>query len=726
MTPGRNDPCPCGSGKKYKQCCGAIAAQARTPAAAEPRQISPLSAAEPTPEEASTVLGLIQRGRGEQAATAARGLVERYPGSGLAWQLLAIGRTQSGQDALAEQVEAARLLPRDAVAQNNLGNAYGRKRRFEEAVASYRRALAIRPTFAEALANLAAALLELQRWDEALAAARKAAALDPRSARAQIHIGDALQGLGRSDQAIESLRKATELDPNLAQAHNRLGAALLAQDRPDEAADSLGRALALDPALAEAHAHLGDALRALGRVDEAVACYDRALDLGPSLAEAHVNRGNALRVLGRYDEAIADYRRAVEIRPDFAEAHSRLGAVFRRLGRIAEAQSSCQRALALNPRLDATLVILAELHADLGDFTQAEALFHQAIALAPDSAEAWAGVARVRRLTAADTEWLAQAERLVASGLPPQRELYLRYALGKYFDDVKDYDRAFVHYARANQLTRLCGVAHDRAALVNTVDRIIGAYDQAWMRRRPVPSAPPGRPVFVVGMPRSGTSLTEQILASHPDVFGAGELEYWSAAAARLEASPTTPDPADPAITAIGEGYRRLIGSLAPEARRVIDKNPINFPFLGLICAALPDARIIHMIRDPIDTCLSNYFQYFESALSYANDLEDLAHYYGQYLRLMDHWRRTLPPGMMLEVPYEALVDDQEAWSRRMVGFIGLDWDPRCLAFEKTARTVVTASNWQVRQKINKGSVERWRHYQRHLGPLLALRGQEP
>jgi hypothetical protein len=217
-------------------------------------------------------------------------------------------------------------------------------------------------------------------------------------------------------------------------------------------------------------------------------------------------------------------------------------------------------------------------------------------------------------------------------------------------------------------------------------------------------------------MPRSGTSLAEQILASHPQVFGAGELSYWHSASASMQANG---DSEPGTVRRFGAEYERLLAQM-PAAARVVDKMPTNFLELGLICSALPGTRIIHMQRDPVDTCLSIYFQDFRGTIAYANELDDLAHFYQQYARLMAHWRRVLPEGALLDVPYEALVDDQEQWTRRMLEFVDLPWDARCLEFHQTQRSVVTASKWQVRQKISNSSVARWRHYQAHIGPLLA------
>jgi LPS sulfotransferase NodH len=246
-------------------------------------------------------------------------------------------------------------------------------------------------------------------------------------------------------------------------------------------------------------------------------------------------------------------------------------------------------------------------------------------------------------------------------------------------------------------------------------------YDQDWLRGARSEGNESTRPVFIVGMPRSGTTLTEQILASHPGVFGAGELRFWHGASVKYESQVLRGAEGHEAIAAAADQYLQLLSSLSADASRVIDKMPANFMNLGLIHAAFPNARIIHMQRNPLDTGLSIYFQIFSNTHTYANDLEDIAHYFTQYYRLMQHWRSTLGEGAILDVPYEELVQDPEPWIRKMVQFAGLPWDPRCLDFHQTERTVVTASNWQVRQRITKSSAGRWRNYESYLGPLRSL-----
>jgi tetratricopeptide (TPR) repeat protein len=704
----------------------------------------------------TALLAMIRAGAFVDLETTTRGLIQREPNSGLAWKALSVALTMQGKDALHAMTQAATLLPGDAEAHTNLGNALQSLRRFDDAASSYRRALEIQPHYPEACNNLGSALRGLGRLDEAVASFRRALEMKADFAEASNNLGNALRGLRRLDEAVASYHRALEIKPRypeacnnlgnalfdqkrfeaaaasyrraledgpgFAEAHSNLGNALRGLGQFEEAATSYGRALAIDPSFAGAHSNLGDVLRDLGRLAQAAASCRRAIELEPDLAGAHNSLGNALLDLGQFAEATASYRRAVALKRDFAEAHINLGLVLRQQGWTAEAEACCATALEMNPNSAPAVVLQAELQADNGKFAAAEELFTRAAAIDPDLPEARAGIAHLRRLTRNDAAWAAQAQRIAGQRLPPRREVYLRFAIGKYFDDVKDFANAFSNFQRAHELARSYGPAYDRQQLTRAVDEMIQFYDDDWAARIRIDSDASARPVFIVGMPRSGTTLAEQILASHPAVFGAGELTYWSTAVAAEHRFPA-PGAAAARAGAVdaAAGYLKLLKDLSPDAERVIDKMPANFLRLGLIHEALPKARIIHMRRNPIDTCLSIYFQHFKTAHSYANDLHDLAHYYSDYLRLMEHWKTRLPEGAILEVAYEDLVDDQEMWSRKMLQFIGVPWDPRCIDFHRTERSVMTASKWQVRQKMHRASIERWRNYEEFIGPLLTL-----
>jgi tetratricopeptide (TPR) repeat protein len=429
--------------------------------------------------------------------------------------------------------------------------------------------------------------------------------------------------------------------------------------------------------------------------------------------------------LRRVEEAAASYRRALELQPRWVPAHLGLALVLRQQRRAAEAESSCRAALTIEPDNVEALASLGELLADRGKFAEAEPLFERAIAINPDFAPAYASIASHRRMTGADAAWRIGAERLLGGRVPLAHEISLHYALGKYFDDLGQYDDAFGHFRQANELTRRLGAKYDRARLVRRVDEIIARFGAASIDAPATEAqADAGMselPVLIIGMPRSGTSLAEQILASHPDVYGAGEVIYWNGSYDRFRRAEAEGQSAAGLLAGMREEYLARLHAVAGAATRVVDKMPGNFLYAGLIHAALPRARIIHMQRHPFDTCLSIYFQNFYNIGPYANDLEDLAHYYAQYLRITDHWRATLPAANLLEVPYESLVADPDTWSRRMVDFMGLAWDPRCLEFHKTDRVVITASKWQVRQKISTKSAGRWRNYEKFIAPLQPL-----
>jgi tetratricopeptide (TPR) repeat protein len=490
---------------------------------------------------------------------------------------------------------------------------------------------------------------------------------------------------------------------------------------------------------------------------EAVELYEEVIKLDPSHAEAANNLGAALIELGRYHEAEQHFRIAIGIKPDFADAHGNLGALLGNKSELKQSESSLRLALKLKPNLvDArvslglTLAYSGRLREAMacftkvlrraprhvralygmvqlafldGRFDEAEKLIYRILELDPRMTSALASVPNLRKMTAADALWRKRATDLVAGALRPIEEADLRYAMGKFYDDTNDFDQAFENYRRANDLLKAAADDYDRKKRTRQVDHLIRGHDRDALARSGRGGGSTSRkPVLIVGMPRSGTSLAEQIIAAHPAAHGAGELPFWSEAFASHEADLRRGVLDESSRTKIGEEYLQVLDGCAAHAQRVVDKAPVNSDYLGIVFSVFPNARVIYMQRDPIDTCLSCYFQHFMTGLNFTLDLSDLAHYYREHQRLMEHWRKVLPPGFVLEVPYEELVADQEPWSRRMIEFIGLEWDPRCLEFQNNKRQVVTASAWQVRQKIYRTSVARWRNYEKFIGPLKSLK----
>lgn len=659
----------------------------------------------------------------------------------------ALGRIDEAE---AQFRQALRLDPQYAFAWYNLGCLLQDEGRMEEAVESYRTARQFAPGLIEAGCNLATVLHAIGRLDEAVTAIAAVLSHHPDYAEGYRQLGALLEAEGRNDEAWQCYARAIALEPGDADTAYRAGLVLCRLNRLQEAAAHFRSAIEADKMHGLAYNELGNTLRQLGSHEDALKSYAaaakvkpgfaeafcnlgnaylesgdiasaekacrRALELDPALLAGWFNLGNVLRAAHQTEAAVAAYRHAVSLHPEYAAAWCNLGLTIQATDRV-EAEACCRRALQCAPDMPQALVFLADIVSDQGRFQEAEQLLHRAIAVAPDMAAAWAGLPMLRKMTALDRPWLEKAEQVANGNLTIHQAAHLQFSIGKFLDDVKEYDAAFVHYRRANELSKQFTPAYDAVAETKAVDDLCGQYNaDFFVRHRKTQESM--LPVFVIGMPRSGTSLMEQIIAAHPQAAGAGELPFWSLAANKLEHVRAD---FEECLSQSSSDYLALLGKAAPGRARVVDKMPGNFRHLGLIHAAFPQARIIHVRRDPIDTCLSIYFQHFNEAHSYANDLHSLADYHAQYRRLMAHWKTVIGSDRMLEVDYENLVADQEAWTRSIIDFIGLQWDPACLDFHNASGRIGTASKWQARQKISNASVQRWRHYESHIAPLLKL-----
>jgi tetratricopeptide (TPR) repeat protein len=480
-------------------------------------------------------------------------------------------------------------------------------------------------------------------------------------------------------------------------------------------------ALELDPLHAEALNNLGSSLSYLSRYGEAEQCFREAMAINPNYANPYGNLGNLLRQKSALPEAEASLRRALKLRPNYTEARINLGLTLVFLGRLRDARTYFAKALKAAPRNVHALFGMGQIATLEGRFEEADTTFRRIIEIDPKMPNAWAALAGTHKMNNADAEWFKSTQELAESGLHPLEEANLRFAMGKYCDDVNDFAQAFRHFKRGNELMKTAAEDYDRKEYSHLVDDLIRVYSREAMSKIGAAGSSSAKPVFVVGMPRSGTSLAEQIIAAHPAAYGAGELGFWAALIAK-DTGLTQGILGEPTRPKVAEEYLRILESRSANAARVVDKAPVNADFLGLIYSVFPNARIIYMQRDPIDTCLSCYFQQFLSGLNFTFDLSDLVDYYREHQRIMAHWRAVLPRGFILDVPYEDLVADQETWSRKIFDFIGLEWDPRVLEFHTNNRQVATASAWQVRQRVYQSSVARWRNYEKFIGPLKTLK----
>jgi tetratricopeptide (TPR) repeat protein len=598
--------------------------------------------------------------------------------------------------------------------------------RFADAELLFRRAAKVDPRSADAQLHLAVALTGLKWHEEAIRRYEKVLALKPNFAEAHNNLGYALQSAGRAEQASVHYRKALAINPDYAEARNNLGTALAALGRHEEAIAQYQAAIALRPAYAEAHRSLANALGVLERYEEAAAHYEKVLSILPNDAAARTALGNTLHRLDGIDEAIAQYEKALAASPAHAEAHTSLGNTVHRLGRTQEAIGHFHRALAIDATDPGIHSSLGGALVALGRTSEASEAFEKAIASAPRKAGFFWNLASVRRFSA-DDRYLAAMLELgeKISALSTDEQIDLHFALGKAFADIGDHDRSFAHLLQGNALKRQ-QITYDEEKALQRLARIRGVFAAEMLRDKSGLGCPSAAPIFVVGMPRSGTTLIEQILSSHPQVFGAGELREMANLAQRIGGSADAtafPEAAQGLsgddLRGIGEQYVQAVRRLAPDVERIVDKMPGNFSLAGLIHLVLPNARIIHARRDARDTAFSCFSLLFSGTLEFTYDLAELGRYYRAYLELMKHWRETLPRGVMLEVQYEDVVGDLEREARRIIAHCGLEWDEACLSFYKTERSVRTASATQVRQPIYQTSIGRWRRHEAQLQPLL-------
>ena len=600
-----------------------------------------------------------------------------------------------------------------------------------EAIEQGRRAVELDPSLASAHGNLGIVLYEAKDYDGAEACHRQALALAPGMPQSLNNLGSIARARKDLAGASDWYRQVLASFPDHLEALSNLGAVLVENDQADAAIPVLEKALSLAPHYPEALCNLGLARFKQERYGSALTLLQRALQLRPGYPEALIGLARTLRAEDRSTEAVALLRQLTAQQPGHAEAWTQLGSLYTEQGAAEAAEAAFQQALASEPQAADALVGLANLHLEAGKIDAAETLLRQAIALQPDHHGARFHLVQAKKVRPGD-ENLAALEALVTglSALDPDKRIALHYALGKAYDDLREYDRGFPHFLAGARLKR-AKLHYDATADADRCRRIIEIVSHSLLERMAGSGDPSPVPVFVLGMPRSGTTLTEQIIASHPQVHGAGELRD-------LIEIIQKPEPGrDPRpypdnlvglnrdlLAQLGREYVTRLCRRAPAARRITDKMPGNYLALGLIPLMLPQAKIIHVRRNPVDTCVSCFTRLFNRHQDATYDLAELGQHYTHYARLMDHWRQVLPPGAFLEVQYEDIVADMEGQARRLIAYCELEWDDACLAFHRNPRSVRTASVTQVRQPIYTSSVERWRHYEAYLGPLLAALGE--
>jgi tetratricopeptide (TPR) repeat protein len=746
MTNSKTSTAPKGAAKK------AAPAAARTapgrPAAASPQQqqqraVSPANVDDAiskaqhgrvnvTPAKAIEMAGqLYSRGQYGQAERVCQQIISSRPGIADAHNILGVslaaqGKVDEGIEALKRAVkmngqaasyyanlgevlrqagkldEAAEALQQsikldanNAQAFNNLGIIHYERKQFAEAVKSYRRALELRPAMPEALNNLGNALRLTGDIDGAINAYQDA--LTYRAAYPEVYnnLGTLLQQDRRLEEAEHALRKAIQQNPRYVEAHNNLAQLLSAQKNEIEALRILGEALKFAPKNVQTLLLTAKIQLRRGASQAAEQAARLVLKEDEENSEALTVLGQVLHETDRYDEALDSLDRALKKNPKNPEALNFYGVALKSVGRLDEAREHILNALKLNDNMYGAYANLN----DLVDFSE--------------------GIG---------AELFNRMEAIFESVKNPEADqfLALHFAYAKALDDRGQHEKALEHYIIGGRMKR-AQLEYKESDTHGFFDAIMAAFPKEAFENRKYEGLDDDRPVFIVGMPRSGSTLLEQILSSHPDIYGAGEVKHLSRSLGQLrDRFPSLPKYPEmvakitgPQLGIVAKNYQQAIAKDAGDAKRITDKLLTNYFFLGLINLLFPKAKVIHTRRDPVDTCLSGFTKLFKDDMPHSYDLAELGRYYAKYRELMEHWEKVLPEGFMTTAVYEDVVADTEKEARRLIEFLGLPWNDKCVDFHKSDRPVKTASVAQVRKPIYSTSVQRWKKYGPGLQPLV-------
>ncbi len=639
-----------------------------------------------------------------------------------------IGLINEGQLGTAEARCRAALerYPRDVNMLGLLGALLVKMDRREEAEAALRDVIAAAPTFAKPHEDLGYLLMQSGRTADALPILERATRLDPTLERAWFNLGKAFAFLGRGKEADIAFEKCFERSPErrlmaLAAEHHKEG-------RAEEAERLYRRVLHDNPRNVDALRLLALIAMKAERADDAEILLKRAIEIAPDFNLALVDLGRLCKDQDRYGEALECFDRAIALEPSHPQVHYLRAATLARASFTHEAIESYRRCLTLKPTHIGALMGLGHVLKAVGDYDGSVASYNACIRRVPDNGETYWSLANLKRYRFDDAMVAEMEKRISATQEDAQSEVNFLFALGKAYEDRGDFERAWHFYRTGNEKQR-AQVSYDPVLTEAINDRLLQVYTPDFLASCAGAGHADPSPIFILGLPRSGSTLLEQILASHSQVEGTSELPYVGRASSSLNRNRNeglnypeamrelTPDN----LRALGEEYLAAARAHRRSGTpRFIDKMPNNFPNAGFIATILPNAKIIDARRHPLDACLSCYRQLFAKGQNFTYDLTEIGEYYLQYQRLMDHWA-TVIPGRVLTVQYEEVVTDFENQVRRLLEFCGLPWEEACLRFYQSERPVRTPSSEQVRQPIYDRSVGHWLHYRHHLGELIEV-----
>ena len=678
---------------------------------------------------------LYNAGRLNEAAQLCSELVTQRPKAAEAHNLMAAILNAQGNSAAAVKSLQRAINLNDSNAQfyANLGEIERRRGKLREALVALKKATTIDPQSQQAWNNLGIVHYDRRAFADAVKCYETAISLNDKYPEAHNNLGNALRALGKDEEALEHYQQALLLREKYPEAYNNMAAILRARGQNVEAEHAYRRAISLRPNYFEAYDNLAALLVATDRSDEALRVLGTVLETNPKHVPTLILVARTQLPKGNSTQAEQACRLALQEDPNCAEGHALLGEVLHETDRFAEALTAFETALTLRPEL-----IEAQNHygvclKSVGRFDDAREQFIKTLKLAPWAYGIYANLGDLKKYTPEDPQFQAM-ETIMKEATDPNSERYLalHFGLGKAYEDLGEYEKAFNEFKIGTGLKR-AQLKYNEAEAFGFFDSIREIFNEEFFANRPFEGNPSTLPIFIVGMPRSGSTLVEQVLSNHPQVFGAGEIKEFSrrltGLRSRFPSLPKYPQMAQKMkpeqYRIVADGYLATLKSYSETAQRVTDKLLTNYYFVGIIHSMFPNAKFVHCARNPVDTCFSAYTKLFKDDMPHSYDLGELGRYYRKYEELMAHWHKMLPPGVMRTFVYEDTVKDLEKSARELIDFVGLDWDPACLSFHESRRPVKTASVVQVRSPVYKTSVEKWRHYGASLQPLIDALGYD-
>ncbi len=685
-------------------------------------------------EQAIAVAAMHQEaGRLPQAEQILRQVLQVQPRNPHALHLLGVVAHMGGNPDVAINLisEAIKVDDKIALFHANKAEMCRRVGRLDEAVLHGRKAVSLDPKSAAGHSNLGIAHFDREELDKAEQCHNAALKLDPKFAPSLNNMGSILRSRKDYEGALRYFTAAQEANPAYLDPQNNLGEIYIKLDRADDALKVLDRLLAANPRHASAHCNRGLALLALGDETQAHNCFQRAMQLDPKCQSAYTGLTLVLLEMNRAKEAEVFVRKLLEIAPGKADYVALLGSALFAKEATDQSEVAFKQALDIDKNCIPALNGIGHVYMEKGDLEKAEKMFRSCLSDKSEGSAALYSLVQVRKMKPEDPEiekLEADAAKLKGK-IADSKAIPLNFALGKMYDDLGKYDLAFPYYIDGCRLKRK-SFNYSMAEKEEIIGKIKNTFSSDFLAKNAGSGDPSDVPVFVLGMPRSGTTLTEQIIASHPSAFGAGELkDLGDVIEPGFPENGGTPfhDRARAlsaeGFKAMGQEYVAGLRRRNADAVRITDKMPGNFHYIGMIKLIVPNAKIVHVSRHPLDTCLSCFTRLFAHGQAFSYNLTELGHYYRCYEDLMNHWRTVLPAGSFYDLRYEKLVDDTEAEAKKLIEYCGLEWDDTCLEFYKNKRNIRTSSVTQVRQPIYKTSKQRWKNYDNFLGPLKEALG---